>query len=195
MLSRWRVELAWLALLALPWAHPTRVSIAMGLPAVALGVALRIWARGHLRRAQEVTTGGPYALMRHPLYVGSFLIGVGFATTTGLVVLPLVVACAFVMMYVPKAMREEAYLRRRFGTAYADYARHVGAVLPSLTMSMPPSPSRFTWRRVMRHREWRTWLGVAAALAALCGLMMRSAHPTVVSADAHAAEIDTVARP
>jgi protein-S-isoprenylcysteine O-methyltransferase Ste14 len=199
VLSRWRVEIAWLTLLALPWAHPTRVSIAIGLPVVALGVALRVWARGHLQRsqegAQEVTTGGPYAYVRHPLYVGSFLIGVGFATTTALVVLPVAVAVAFVAMYVPKALREEAYLRRLYGTAYAEYAQHVGAVIPSWTVAIAPSPSRFAWRRVMRHREWRTWLGVAAALAVLCGLSWRSARPTVASADARTAEIDVAAHP
>jgi protein-S-isoprenylcysteine O-methyltransferase Ste14 len=178
VLSRWRVELAWLVVLALPWAHPTRASIAAGLPMVALGVALRVWARGHLQRSQqgarEVTTGGPYAHVRHPLYVGSFLIGVGFATTTALVALPFVVAFVFVVMYVPKALREEAYLRRLYGTAYADYAEQVRAVIPSWTVAIAPSPSRFAWRRVMRHREWHTWLGVAAMLAVLCGLWLRN---------------------
>lgn len=194
VLSRWRVEIAWLTLLALPWAHPTRASIAVGLPVVALGVALRAWARGHLQRAQEVTTGGPYGHVRHPLYVGSFLIVVGFALMTALVALPFLVACAFVVMYVPKALREEAYLRRRFGTAYADYAQHVGAVIPSWTVAIAPSPSQFAWRRVMRHREWHTWLGVAAMLAILCGLALRTAHPTMVSTAAHAAELDAASR-
>jgi protein-S-isoprenylcysteine O-methyltransferase Ste14 len=175
VLSRWRVDLAWLGVLALPWAHPTRTSIAAGLPLIAFGVALRAWARGHLERAEEVTTGGPYAHLRHPLYVGSFAIALAFALMTRLRPLPFVVAGTFVAMYVPKALREEAYLRRRFGATYADYARRVGAVIPSWAGSPSPSTSRFAWRRVIRHREWHTWIGVATVLAVLCGLAARDA--------------------
>jgi protein-S-isoprenylcysteine O-methyltransferase Ste14 len=44
-----------------------------GVALFALGSALRWWAAGTLHKDQEVTTGGPYAVARHPLYVGSFL--------------------------------------------------------------------------------------------------------------------------
>ncbi len=184
VLSRWRVDIAWLGLLVLPWVHPTRGSICLGLPALVAGVALRVWARGHLERAETVTTTGPYAHVRHPLYVGSFLIALGFAVMTGLYALPIVVVGAFVAMYVPKALREEAYLRRRFGAAYADYAARVGAVIPWRDGPRAPAPTQslFAWRRVIGHREWHTWVGVAALLAVLCGLAAGDPrHPTTGS--------------
>jgi hypothetical protein len=179
LLSRRRIDLAWLGLLALPWSHPTRGSIVAGLPPLATGVALRVWARGHLERAETVTTGGPYAHVRHPLYLGSFSIALAFALMTHLAGLPIVVGAAFAAMYVPKALREEAHLRDRFPAAYADYARRVGPVIPSWVA--PPAPtSRFSWRRVLRHREWHTWIGVTALVAVLCGLATRATPRTSV---------------
>jgi hypothetical protein len=183
VLSRWRIDLAWLGVTALPFAHPTPGSIVLGLPALGTGVALRTWARGHLERGERLATSGPYAHVRHPLYVGSFLISLGFALMTNLHLLPIVVGGAFVVMYVPKALREEAYLRRRYGAAYADYAARVGAVIPSRGAPRAPAPTQslFTWRRVVAHREWRAWVGVAGMLAVLCGLAARDSRPRTIA--------------
>jgi protein-S-isoprenylcysteine O-methyltransferase Ste14 len=164
-LSRWRVDVAWLGVLVLPMAHPTARSILACLPLLGAGVALRVWARGHLERAQRVTQTGPYALARHPLYVGSFCIAIAFALIARVWFLPPLVAAIFLVMYVPKALREEAWLRRRFGTDYAEYARRVGAVFPYRLPSLSSLRSSFRWSRVIGHREWKTWAGVAAVLA------------------------------
>ena len=169
-LSRWRVQLGFcLAIAALVCARPTWHSYLLFLPLVLAGVGLRVLARGHLDRAERVSTGGPYRFMRHPLYIGSFLMGLGvtlMALAWGFV--PLFVA-VFLIMYVPKALREEAYLSGRFGDAYATYASAVGAVFPRFARGVGPEtvPSRFEWRRVWRHREWHTWIGVAAVLVSV----------------------------
>jgi protein-S-isoprenylcysteine O-methyltransferase Ste14 len=172
-LSRWRVDLAWLGILVLPFARPTAYSIAIALPLVAAGLGLRAWARGHLERARKVTQTGPYAYLRHPLYVGSFAIAMGFAVSARLPFLVPLVAVAFVVMYVPKAIREEAWMRSRFGREYDVYAERVGAILPRWPTRAPlgrdgaeGSPQR--WQRMIEHREWKTWAGVAALLALLC---------------------------
>jgi hypothetical protein len=107
--------------------------------------------------------------MRHPLYVGSFLMGLGvtlMALPWGFV--PLYIA-VFLAMYVPKAIREEAHLKGLFGDAYATYSNAVGAVFPHRKHATAPDPvpSRFEWSRVRRHREWHTWIGVAAVLASV----------------------------
>src|SRR5262249_46653199 len=116
---------------------------------------------------RELARTGPYAFIRHPLYVGSFLIGLGCAAMTRDVRVVLVFIGAFLLMYVPRIRREEASLRRRHGEAHARYAADVGAVLPLRgRAAMEPGPvTSFAWHRVFRHCEWRTWLGVAAVLA------------------------------
>ncbi len=170
LLSRWRVDVAWIGVLALGVSHPTERSILMAMPVLGTGVALRTWARGYLDRAERIAMDGPYAVVRHPLYVGSFCIAVAFALMTRVWILPFLIAAAFGVMYVPKGIREEAYLRRRFGAAYDEYARHVGAVVPTWRRAPRASAARFDWHRVMRHREWQTWLGVVALLGVMCAL-------------------------
>jgi protein-S-isoprenylcysteine O-methyltransferase Ste14 len=166
-LSRWRVQLGFcLAIPALYFAHATPASFLVWLPCVVTGLALRTWARGHLDRAERVCTGGPYGSVRHPLYLGSLLMGLGVS----LMALPWAFAPLFVLvftaMYWPKAIREEAYLGERFGDAYATYAATVPAIWPRFgsRAAATGAPTRFEWRRVRRHHEWQTWVGVSAVL-------------------------------
>ena len=78
--ARARVTVGFLVAVAALWlARPTWASLGWGASVAAVGEYLRIWAAGHLRKGQEVTRSGPYRRLRHPLYVGSFVIGVGFA--------------------------------------------------------------------------------------------------------------------
>lgn len=172
-LSRWRVNLGTvLTVAAVAAARPAHSAIVRLLPVVLAGVAIRLWARGHLDRRTRLTQTGPYALVRHPLYVGSFLIGLGFSGVLGLWFMPALFAVTYVAMYVPKAIREDQYLRGKYGDEYARYAARVGAVFPRLgrpgvAIVADGAPIRFEWHRVIGHREWKTWLGVAAALVAL----------------------------
>ena len=166
-LSRWRIELGFLlGVVALVTARPTPVSIAAGMSFVLAGVGLRAWARGHLARRSHLTRSGPYAFIRHPLYVGSFLLGLGFALMTGNALVPSCFAIVFVVMYVPKALREEAFLRERYGEEYDVYMRSVGACVPKrgTIASAPSSRQPFSWQRLFGHREHLTWLGTAMAL-------------------------------
>src|SRR6478672_12248722 len=82
--ARLRVPIGFVSAVVVLWvAHPTSRSLAIGTIVAFAGEALRVWAAGHLEKGREVTVSGPYALTRHPLYVGSIIIGIG-----------LVIACA-----------------------------------------------------------------------------------------------------
>jgi protein-S-isoprenylcysteine O-methyltransferase Ste14 len=167
LLSRWRIDLATvLAVPVLALAHPSRATIVWFSPLLVAGVALRVWARGHLERRARLTRTGPYAWVRHPLYVGSFLVGLALAAMTREPLLPPLFALLFVAGYWPKAVREEAYQRERWGAEWEEYAAAVGAVVPRLGVCapVPQGDATFAWRRVLRHREWKTVAGVAAAL-------------------------------
>ena len=167
--SRWRVEAGFLlGGVGLSFSRPTVTSIVLCMPLVVAGLALRTWARGHLERRSQLTESGPYALMRHPLYVGTFLIGMAFALMARVPALPPLFALVFVGMYLPKALREEAFLRQRYGSQHLRYGARVAAFTPrwrSLhARPRPDASGRFAWRRVFHHREYETWLGVAALL-------------------------------
>src|SRR5260221_8431553 len=76
---RIRVPLGFVFAAAYLWlAHPTWLSLANGAAIVTLGVGIRAAASGHVRKNAEITTTGPYAYTRNPLYLGSLIFAIGF---------------------------------------------------------------------------------------------------------------------
>ena len=172
VLSRWRVNLGTvLTIVAMAVAHPGHPEILRAMPLVLLGVGIRTWARGHLNRRDRLTTTGPYRLVRHPLYVGSFLIGLGVSAMLGAWFVPILFTITYVAMYLPKGIREDRFLLSKYGREYQDYAARVGAIFPRLSTAAVETGAgpaiHWEWRRVMGHREWKTWLGVAAVVGGL----------------------------
>lgn len=159
-LARWRVPLGFLvAIVVVFLIEPTRRSLLAGLPIALLGQILRIWAAGHLEKSREVTQSGPYRLTRHPLYVGSILMGTGFAVASGSWVVVAVIAIYLAATIVIAIRAEETYLRATFGEAYDRYAR--GAA--------PAVHRRFSLERALRNKEYRSVIGfllVAAVFVA-----------------------------
>jgi protein-S-isoprenylcysteine O-methyltransferase Ste14 len=142
-------------------ARPTPLSIALGVPLVVAGEAVRIWASGHIEKTQKLATGGPYAHCRHPLYVGSLLIALGVAVGSASVWVVLAVA-AYFLAFFPSVMREETdFIARKFPEEFAAWSAEVPPFWPRLTPGGPRS-SRFEWSRVSLNREWRTVLALPA---------------------------------
>ena len=69
-----RVAVYAAAVLVFLLASPTPVLFAVGASLALLGECLRVWACGHLRKNQAVIQSGPYAHVKNPLYLGTFLI-------------------------------------------------------------------------------------------------------------------------
>ena len=124
-------------------ATPTVLSLIMGGMIVFAGQALRVWASGHLVRNEEVTTSGPYAYLRDPLYLGRLLLLVGFCVAAWgynwiILILGLGV---FFFNYMPRKYRKEmARLEKIFGEDYRDYASSVRGLLPRATVSRGEFP-------------------------------------------------------
>ena len=156
--ARLRVPLGFVTgIAALGLADPTRESLIAGASVAAVGEALRVWAAGHLEKSREVTTSGPYRFTRHPLYVGSAVMSLGFVIAAYSLVVALLAAVYLAVTYSSAIRREEAFLTERFGAAYPDYkAGRLGGVARS-----------FSLERAMRNREYRAVLGMLVALAIL----------------------------
>ena len=97
---------------------------------VTLGESIRIWAAGHLRKEEILTTGGPYRFVRNPLYIGSFLIAIGFSLVSGSIWVWIIVLVYFLMVYVPVVRYEEKILREKF-PEYTEYASRVPRFFPT----------------------------------------------------------------
>lgn len=159
-LARARVPLGFAFGLVVLWlATPTPVLLEIGLPIALIGEALRVWAAGHLEKSREVTQSGPYRLFRHPLYVGSSLMGVGLAVAAGSLTVTVLVLIYLASTLSAAVRTEEAFLRTRFGDDYDAYKS--GRATP------PATRRRFSLARALRNREYRAFIGVFVVAAVL----------------------------
>ena len=150
-------------------AGPTGASLATGAVFALLGLGVRGWSAGTIHKDERLTTSGPYAFVRNPLYVGSFLIGAGLAIAGGSWLWLLLFLGFFAAMYGPTVAAEAARLTERFGHRYVEYATRVPAFVPRLTpFKATDGPGAgFQWSQYERNREWEASLGAAAAFGVL----------------------------
>ena len=165
------------AVLGVILANPTGVGLGFGLALASTGLALRAWGAGHLVKTDALVVSGPYAHLRHPLYAGTLLIGLGFGAVAGIAGLVVVVAFflpVFVGYYAPYKERVESErLEARYGDTYREYHGGVRGFVPRLAAWAPPEGSSgaavHVWsrQRFLDNDEHGTLLGVAAGFGIL----------------------------
>jgi protein-S-isoprenylcysteine O-methyltransferase Ste14 len=141
--------------------HDPKTLLGCGL--IFAGLALRTWSAGILRKTRELTTSGPYALIRNPLYVGSFLIMCGYSTLIDHVENLFVILGPLAGLYFLQVLHEERLLAKLYESRWTEYVRTVPRFLPR---SFPASPLA-SW-------EFSQWLGsreYRALGAALLGML------------------------
>ena len=157
--ARFRVRLGFAAAAAaLILARPTPRSFAAGAAVALVGEAMRIWAAGHLEKGREVTSSGPYRLTRHPLYLGSTMMGIGFAIASASWIAALLIVIYLAVTIASAIRSEEGHLAEKFGPAYSDYREGRGG---------SDGQRRFSLRRAIANREYRAVAGLAGVLALL----------------------------
>lgn len=113
----------------------------VGLVVLYCGMAIALWAAGHLRTAirglitpnlDRLVTGGPYRFVRHPVYLGMTIALVGLALACRSIAGLLAVALVFVPVELHRAHLEEKALAKEFAEAWFDYASKVGFFLPRI---------------------------------------------------------------
>jgi protein-S-isoprenylcysteine O-methyltransferase Ste14 len=157
-IARLRVTIGFISGIVVLWlAHPTVRSLIAGAAIAVMGEALRIWAAGHLEKGREVTTSGPYAFTRHPLYLGSTIIGVGLAVACASLIVGVLVLAYLAITLTAAIRTEETHLTEKFGSIYPAYrdGRSVA------------ERRRFSSARAMRNREYRAIAGLLAVVAFL----------------------------
>ena len=171
-LRKLRLRAVWLLILPFYiFAAPAVNLLWWGAGLSAAGLALRAWAAGSIRKDRELATTGPYAYIRNPLYLGSFMLGAGVTVAGGQWVFGVVFLAFFLLVYRATVLREATELETRFGESYRVYAAQVPAVLPRITRyraegSDSPRGS-FSRARYLRNREWEAALGAVGAFGLL----------------------------
>jgi protein-S-isoprenylcysteine O-methyltransferase Ste14 len=167
LLARIRVPLGFvLAALFFYFADPTWNLLAWGGGVSLTGLLLRGWATGIIRKDHRLAVSGPYALTRNPLYLGSFIVGVGFSLAGGRLILGLAFLFSFFLIYRAVIQREEAHLAGLFPDEYREYKSMVPVFLPKWAGSAF-GQGEFSWNQYWHNREYQAVLGFLAAMLIL----------------------------
>jgi protein-S-isoprenylcysteine O-methyltransferase Ste14 len=188
---RIRVPLGFLAaalyLFELARRAPRPAAVAWSLALVLPGLLLRGFASGYVRKNRQLTTTGPYAFTRNPLYLGSMLMAAGFALALMSWLVAAVLGCGFALVYIPVIAAEEGFLRAQF-PGFAAYSRAVPRLIPRLAPARFPAGAsaeagpaadpaarapRFSLALYLQHREYNAAIGTI--LLYLCLLLLRPA--------------------
>ena len=178
----WRLALCYLGILVLIYfSEPTPLSLAVGIIFIVAGQAVRVWAAGHLVKNKRLTTTGPYAYVKNPLYLGAITIVIGFCIvgmppwnltlsfTDPRVWLYVIFIAAFFLYYMPRKMKIEGdRLRAIYGEDYTRYDKNVPDMLPRLTPFRSGDTTRWTWGQSVDNSEHGTIMSLGVGL----GLMM-----------------------
>jgi protein-S-isoprenylcysteine O-methyltransferase Ste14 len=152
------------AALFLLLARPRPTSLLAGAVVSLLGLMLRGWAAGHIRKNDALATSGPYAHTRNPLYLGSFFLGLGFTIGSGRWYLGLLFAALFLGIYFPVMRVESRTMQQLFGESFSRYAAAVPLFFPRFTPYRSGEPNvRFDRTLYLRYREYEAALGLLFA--------------------------------
>jgi protein-S-isoprenylcysteine O-methyltransferase Ste14 len=163
---RIRVPLGFLFAAFYLWrARPTWLSILIGVVIACFGLIIRALASGQVKKDRELTTTGPYAYVRNPLYLGSILLGIGFALAARDAWVFVFLVVYFALIYVPVIQGEQTYLRSQFA-GYAEYTLRVPSLVPR-TLWFGGVTNGFSRELYFRHREYNSLLGAAAMVVVL----------------------------
>jgi protein-S-isoprenylcysteine O-methyltransferase Ste14 len=169
--TRARVPLGFVFAAAYFWfSRPEWLWIAAGSVVVLSGVLVRAAASGHIRKNAALTTTGPYAYTRNPLYLGSLLIATGFLIAGRNWWIALAAAAMFGVIYVPVIRAEEKYLMSAF-PGYREYRDRVPRLIPrwrdKSSQSEAAASEVFSGELYLKHREYNAALGSALMMGAL----------------------------
>lgn len=147
---------------------------AVGLALVAIGEVIRVWATGHLEKNKSLTTSGPYAYIKNPMYAGTFIIMIGFnalAINQYIMYILLVEILAFLFYYIPAKNRiEKNRLLEKFGEAYADYDKNVPDYIPCRIMPYANRVGKsWGWRVFWENQEIQVAVAVLIGAALIIG--------------------------
>ena len=151
-------------------ARPTWCFLLLGAALIVPGVLIRALASGHVRKNEALATSGPYAYTRNPLYLGSLLIGLGFAAASRSLWVIVVLVVMFFAIYVPVIRGEEKFLREKF-PEFEEYTRRVPRLFPRIGRASEGGGS-FSFDLYRQHREYNAVLGALGMMAALVAKMM-----------------------
>ena len=128
------------------FARPDSGTVAIGLALAVAGHIFRIYAAGFIHKNKQLASTGPYALVRHPLYLGNFLILIGFTVASANLYVVAGVIVFFLVWYPAAIAYEDSKLEKIFEDEWRDWSKSIRAIIPG----------RFRWSD-LRTTGWDTY--------------------------------------
>lgn len=157
---RWRVRVGSLAfLVCLVLARPSWRSVLLGAAVSLLGLVIRAWAAGHLKKEKELAVSGPYRFSRNPLYLGNLILGLSLAAGSGSTVVVIIFASYFLIFYPVIILTERERMKKLFPEKYKEYIKHVPLFFPWRKPLACRDRVKFSWTQYRVNREYRALIG------------------------------------
>ena len=128
-----------------------------------LGILVRLWASGHVKKDKVLIITGPYGYVRHPLYVGNHLITLGFCLASGLWWSVLAWAVIGFFFYPGTIAHEDEVLHRLFGQSWERWRAVTRALIPRLTPYQPGAQGDWSFAQ-----SWHNGEPTIIAVLVLC---------------------------
>ena len=134
------------------------VCAVIGFVFIIFGALLRMSARGYKKFASQqssaLVTGGPYKLVRNPMYLGTFLVGVGFMFPLFPLWTIAIFALVFYFRFVIEIRKEQGFLSKSFGSSYDQYCKNVPAFIPTIkSIRSVTFKEVFSWKYLWTTKE------------------------------------------
>ncbi len=137
------------------FSSPTDRSFQAGIGFIVAGLLLRVWANSYAVKMDKLTTSGPYAFLRHPLYAGTFLVAAGLA----IMLMNVYLAIPFILLlgsvYYRTIRKEEQMLEVKFKEDFLRYKKEVPALFPRLSPYREGEKWPFSFKRLVENKEYK----------------------------------------
>ncbi len=131
-----------------------------------IGEGLQIWCFASISKNKELSTKGPYAVMRNPMYIGRYLLILGAIIITGSWILVLVFSIIYYFYMVNRVKREENVLAEVFGLDYEAYCKRINRFMPSLGSINLKDIAHFRFDLFLKNHAHLNLISVLAGYAA-----------------------------
>lgn len=130
-------------------------SIMAGIWFIFAGLFIRLCANGYAIKMEKLTTCGPYAFVRHPLYLGTMLVVIGFIIMLKIYYIGALFIFFGIWVYFRTIKKEEAMLENKFKDVYLDYKKSVPAIIPAVFLYKKREKWEFSFKRLIKNHEYK----------------------------------------
>ena len=133
---------------------PQETLLYVGTGIAIAGIIVRMWAAGYVMKNKELATTGPYAYVRHPLYVGNILLLVAYSLASSLWwSFPLMIFLLW-FYYPPTISYEDNKLKTLFGEEWENWSKNIHALIPTFGQKAGSVKSEWSFKKsLMQNAE------------------------------------------